>query len=161
MAAVAVFAVVAVGGVAACDPNGAVSSATIAYTTDQVATKELDRQNADVRWLTCTASYDDGGSTPTSSANTVATVDCNGETNDGQDIKVKGKITRTVSGACVRGDLTATVGGKQWFHVEGLGNCDATTPPVNNPEPNGDTVTVTVTKTIWCQGDPQCWPDGK
>jgi hypothetical protein len=46
--------------------------------------------------------------------------------------------------------------------VEGLGDCNATpTPPVNNPGQPGPTVTVTVTKTIWCQNDPQCWPDGK
>jgi hypothetical protein len=155
-------AVLAVGGVAACDPAGAVSSATIAYTTDQLVTKELNRQKADVSWLTCTASYDNGDRTPSASVNTVATVDCKGKTRDGKDITVKGKVTRAVSGACVRGDLTATVGGRQWFHVQGLGDCTTTpTPPVNNPGQPGPTVTVTVTKTIWCQKDPQCWPDGK
>lgn len=158
-------AVLAVGGVAACDPTGAVSSATVAYTTDQLVTKELNRQKADVSWLTCTASYDNGDRTPSSSVNTVATVatvDCDGKTGDGKDITVKGKVTRAVSGACVRGDLTATVGGRQWFRVDGLGDCNATpTPPAGNPRQPGPTVTVTVTKTIWCQNDPQCWPDGK
>ncbi|NEB04413.1 hypothetical protein G3I78_35990 [Streptomyces sp. SID13726] len=163
MAGVVGGVVLAVGGVAACDPNGVVSSATVSYTTDQLVTKELDRQKADVSWLTCNASYDDGDQTPSATVNTVATVDCEGKTKDGQDITVKGKVTRTVSGACVRGNLTATVGGKQWFHVEGLGNCNATpTPQANNPgQRPGPTVTVTVTKTIWCQKDPQCWPDGK
>ncbi|MER6491250.1 hypothetical protein [Streptomyces griseorubiginosus] len=157
-----VLAVLAVGGLSACDPAGAVSSATVSYTTDQLVTKELNRQKADVSWLTCTASYDNGDRTPSASVNTVATVDCEGKTRDGKDITVKGKVTRTVSGACVRGNLTATVGGKQWFRVDGLGNCNATpTPPVNNPNQPGPTVTVTVTKTIWCQRDPQCWPDGK
>jgi len=158
-----VLAVVAVGGVAACDPTGVVSSATVSYTTDQLVTKELERQKADVSWLTCNASYDNGNQTPSASVNTVATVNCEGKTDDGQDITVKGKVTRTVSGECVRGDLTATVGGRQWFHVEGLGDCNATpTPPINNPgQQPGPTVTVTVTKTIWCQKDPQCWPDGK
>lgn len=156
------LAVMAVGGAVACDPAGAVSSATVAYTADQLVTKELNRQKADVNWLTCTASYGDSGQTPSASVNAVATLDCEGKTKDDKDITVKGKITRTVSGACVRGDLTATVGGKQWFHVEGLGDCTATpTPPVNNPNQPGPTVTVTVTKTIWCQKDPQCWPDGK
>ncbi len=159
---VAVLVVTGVGGLVSCDPAGAVSSATVSYTTDQLVTKELDRQKADVSWLTCNASYDNGDGTPSASVNTVATVNCEGRTRDGKDITVKGKVTRTVSGACVRGNLTATVGGKQWFRVDGLGNCNATpTPPVNNPNRPGPTVTVTVTKTIWCQRDPQCWPDGK
>ena len=162
VAGVAVLAVMAVGGAVACDPAGVVSSATVSYTTDQLVTKELERQKAEVSWLTCNASYDNGDQTPSSSVNTVATVNCEGKTDDGQDITVKGKVTRTVSGACVRGDLTATVGGKQWFHVQGLGDCTAApTPPVNNPQQPGPTVTVTVTKTIWCKNDPQCWPDGK
>lgn len=95
-------AVLAVGGVAACDPTGVVSSATVSYTTDQLVTKELNRQKADVSWLTCTATYDNGDRTPSSSVNTVATVDCDGKTRDGKDITVKGKVTRTVSGACAR-----------------------------------------------------------
>ena len=162
VAGAVVLAVVGVGGVAACDPNG-LSTATVAFTTDQTATKELERQHVDVRWLTCTAAYEGGKSTPTATVNTVVNVDCKGKTDDGKDITVTGKVTRAVNGACVRGDLTAKVGGKEWFHVDGLGNCDATpTPPVNNPGQPGPTVTVTVTKTIWCKGDPQCWPvEGK
>ncbi|AVH58813.1 hypothetical protein C4B68_27050 [Streptomyces dengpaensis] len=163
------LAVVVVGGVVACDPNG-LSSATVAYTTDQTATKELERQHANVRWLSCTASYDGDnkaytpGKTHSPTENTVASVDCQGETDDGQDITVKGKVTRAVDGACVRGDLVATVGGKEWFHVNGLGNCESTntpTPPISYQPTNGQpdpTVTVTVTKTMWCKGDPTCWP---
>ncbi|MEV0978053.1 hypothetical protein [Streptomyces sp. NPDC049915] len=153
--------VVVVGGVAACDPGG-LGSAAVAYTTDQTATKELQRQHVDVRWLTCTAGYGDRGATPSATADTVATVDCRGQTKDGRDIAVTGKVTRAVDGACVRGDLTAKVGGKQVFHVSGLGNCNATPspvrPPGNGPGPARPTVTVTVTRTIWCQGDPTCWP---
>ncbi|MEU3844171.1 hypothetical protein AB0E88_29630 [Streptomyces sp. NPDC028635] len=153
--------VVAVGGVVACDPGG-LGSAAVAYTTDQTATKELQRRHVDVRWLTCTADYGDRGATPSAGAGTVVTVDCRGQTKDGRDITVKGKVTRAVDGACVRGDLTAEVGGKQVFHVSGLGNCDATPspvgPPGNGPGPARPTVTVTVTRTIWCQGDPTCWP---
>lgn len=129
VAGVAGGVVLAVGGVAACDPTGVVSSATVSYTTDQLVTKELNRQKADVSWLTCTASYDNGDRTPSATVNTVATVDCDGKTRDGKDITVKGKVTRTVSGACVRGNLTATVGGRQWFHVDGLGDCNATPTP--------------------------------
>ncbi|MFJ1971278.1 hypothetical protein ACIO93_21645 [Streptomyces sp. NPDC087903] len=164
VAGAAVFAVVVVGGAAACDPNG-LSSASVAFTTDQTATKRLERQDVNVRWLTCTASYDRNGSNssaPSATENTVAAVDCKGETDGGQDITVTGKVTRAVNGACVRGDLTAKVGGRVRFHVDGLGNCDATTAPrVNNPG-QGATATVTVTRTIWCQTDPQCRPvEGK
>ncbi|MEU6256432.1 hypothetical protein [Streptomyces sp. NPDC047043] len=173
VAAVAVLAVVAVGGVVACDP-GAMSSASVAYTTDQTATKELENQHVDVQWLSCTANYGNnnkaytpGQSTPSASETTIANVDCQGQTKDGREITVTGQVTRAVDGACVRGDLTAKVAGKTWFHVTGLGNCNATPSPITNPsngngQQPGATVTVTVTKTIWCKGDPQCWPvEGK
>jgi hypothetical protein len=156
-------AAVAVGAVA-CDPGG-LSAATVAYTTDQTVTRELERQKADVRWLTCTANFgDDGRSTPTASEDTVADVECQGETSDGKEITVSGKVTRAVDGRCIRGDIVAKVDGKEWFHVKGLGDCTAPgTPPVNRPSGPGPdpAVTVTVTKTIWCHGDPECWPQGK
>ena len=81
------------------------------------------------------------------------------------------RVTRAVDGRCVRGDLTAKVDGKQWFRVSGLGNCDAPSTPTRTPpatwQPPDDgrpapTVTVTVTRTIWCQKDPNCLPvEGK
>lgn len=161
-------------GVTACEPTDGLSSAAVSYTTDQTATKELERQHVDVNWLTCTASYGGAnkaytpGRTPSKSADTVAHVDCRGETSDGRDITVKGRVTRAVDGACVRGDLRATVGGKEWFHVSGLGNCDAAatpryTPPVTYRPTHGQPgPTVTVTETVWCKGDPTCWPaEGK
>ncbi|MGW0815938.1 hypothetical protein ACWD00_22195 [Streptomyces viridiviolaceus] len=157
---VAGSAVVAVGGLVACDPAG-LSSASVAYTTDQTVTRELERQKADVRWLTCTASYGDDGGTASADEDTVASVDCRGETDDGQDITVDGKVTRVVEGACVRGDLTAKVDGKEWFRVQGLGDCDATTaPPAQTPTRGqpGPTVTVTVTRTVWCDAYPNCRP---
>ena len=81
-------------------------------------------------------------------------------------ITITGKVTREVEGKCVRGDLTAKVGGKKWFHVNVLGNCNApSTPSYTPPTYNaptyrrpGPTATVTVTKTMWCKGDPTCWP---
>lgn len=174
--AVAGLVVAVVSGVVACDPGG-LTSATVSLTTDQTATKELERRNVDVQWLTCTASVDGdnrtaaSGSSPSATVNTVAGVDCQGETGDGKDITVTGRVTRAVDGRCVRGDLTAKVDGKQVFRVTGLGNCDAPTtptytPPVTwNPPDNGEpgpTVTVTVTKTIWCRQDPNCLPvEGK
>ncbi|GAA3883148.1 hypothetical protein GCM10023084_40060 [Streptomyces lacrimifluminis] len=169
-----------VGGVVACDPGG-LGSATVAYTTDQTTTKELERRNVGVQWLTCTASVDSGnsnsnkvstsGSSPTPSEIPVADVDCQGKTTDGKDITVTGKVTRAVNGRCVRGDLTAKVDGKQWFRVSGLGNCDAPSTPTRTapvtwqPPDDGQpapTVTVTVTRTIWCQENPNCLPvEGK
>ncbi|MGW3143754.1 MULTISPECIES: hypothetical protein [Streptomyces] len=174
VAAVAGLAVVAVGGAVACQP-GDLSTASVAYTTDKTATAELERQHADVRWLTCTGNYGNGnkgytpGKTPSPTESTVVSVDCQGKTNDGRKITVTGKVTKAVDGACVRGDLVAKVGGKEWFHVKGLGNCDAKpgptyTPPVTYRPSDGHqpVPTVTVTRTIWCKGDPTCWPvEGK
>ncbi|CAL9528740.1 hypothetical protein SUDANB6_04012 [Streptomyces sp. enrichment culture] len=160
------FAALAAGGVAACDPGG-LSSASVAYTTDEAVTRELNRQKAGVRWLTCTASRGDGGtaSARPASGRTVASVDCEGETDDGKEITVDGEVTRVVDGACVRGNLTAKVDGKVWFRVDGLGDCDATpTPPAGGPTRGqpAPTVTVTVTRTVWCQEHPKCWPaEGK
>ncbi|MEU6542082.1 hypothetical protein [Streptomyces sp. NPDC046859] len=149
---------------AACDPGG-LSAASVAFTTDQTVTEELERQKADVQWLNCTGSYDGGGggSSPKAGERTVVKVDCEGETSDGRDITVTGRITRAVSGSCVRGDLVAKVGGKEWFHVNGLGRCDATPSPVRPGDGGqpGPTVTVTVTKTVYCQERPNCWPEGK
>ncbi|MER7405677.1 hypothetical protein ABT373_25125 [Streptomyces sp. NPDC000070] len=166
----AAFALAAVGGAVACEPGAGISSASVAYTTDEAVTKELNRQKADVRWLTCTASYGDSGQggkpSPSASERTVATVDCEGETDDGKDITVDGKVTHAVDGACVRGNITAKVDGKVWFEVDGLGDCNATSPPPVGAGPtNGQpvpTVTVTVTQTIWCDRYPDCRPvEGK
>ncbi|MBE1597101.1 hypothetical protein H4687_003230 [Streptomyces stelliscabiei] len=156
----------AVMSLVACE-GGGLNTGAVAFTTDQLATKELEREGLDVRWLTCTASYDgDAGrksGSPSASVATVANVDCTGEDKEGRDISLTGKVTKEVNGRCVRGDLTAKVGGKEWFHVEGLGNCDAPAPSngPRDPDRPGPTVTVTVTQTIWCQKDPACAPVGK
>ncbi|MFE0255936.1 hypothetical protein [Streptomyces sp. NPDC059010] len=166
MAGVAGLAVVAVGGLVACDPGG-LSSATVAFTVDQTVTEELNRQNAGVQWLNCTGSYEnpEGASVaPSATENTVVKVDCKGETKDGKDISVTGRITKAVSGACVQGDLVAKIDGKEWFHVNALGNCNAEPSPVNpggGGQQPGPTVTVTVTKTVYCKEHPNCWPEGK
>ncbi|MFJ8540459.1 hypothetical protein ACIRFH_00280 [Streptomyces sp. NPDC093586] len=159
---VAVGAVVVVGGLVACDPGG-LSTAAVAYTTDRTVTRELVRRDAEVRWLTCTASFEGDGATASASGNTVASVHCEGKTDDGKDITVDGRITRVVDGACVRGDLRAEVGGKEWFHVKGLGDCAAgASPPADRPGQDGPGPTVTVTRTIWCPDDPHCRPvEGK
>ncbi|MFD7814435.1 hypothetical protein ACFV6E_15985 [Streptomyces sp. NPDC059785] len=150
------------------------NTATVAYTTQEQATAELERQGVDVQWLTCTANYGDGnkaytpGNTPTSGRETVADVDCQGESKDGREITVRGKVTQAVDGKCVRGSLTARVAGKEWFHVGVLGDCNAPdsetpTPPAtwepDEPDqPDEPGATVTVTETVWCKDDPKCWP---
>ncbi|MFD7131742.1 hypothetical protein [Streptomyces sp. NPDC059894] len=170
--AVAGLAVVTVGGVAACEPGG-LSATSVAYTTDETATAEIERRDVDVRWLTCTAEYGDGGTggSGAETAVSVASVDCEGETGDGRDITVDGQVTRAVDGSCVRGDLRAVVGDKQLFRVAGLGDCASATPsPVDPPasaqpaqpaEPGRPTVTVTVTHTVWCQDGGDCGPAQK
>ncbi|WP_406009003.1 hypothetical protein OG440_24965 [Streptomyces sp. NBC_00637] len=148
------LAAVAAVGTAACEPGG-LSSMSVAYTTDEAATAEIQRRDVDVRWLTCTARYKDQ-----EKAGTVAAVDCRGETADGRDITVEGQVTRAVDGACVRGDLTAVVGKKQLFRVSGLGDCKSATPspvqPSGSDRPGGRptvTVTVTVTETVGRDGN--------
>lgn len=165
--AVAGLAVVAVGGVVACEPGGGLSAASVAYTTDETATAEIERRDVQVQWLTCTGDYGDDGSS--AGEETVASVDCEGQTDDGRDIAVSGQVTRAVDGACVRGDLKAEVGDRQLFRVSGLGDCASATPsPVDPPasgqpaEPGRPTVTVTVTRTVWCDGETRCGPaEGK
>lgn len=162
------LAVLAMGTVVACEP-GDLSSATAAYTTDRTVTTELERRHVDVNWLTCTGNYGDKaytpGRTPDPSRTAVVSIDCRGETKDGRKITVTGKVTRAVEGACVRGDLTAEVGGKRVFRVDGLGDCDATPAPAYSPpvthRPSDDGrpgPTVTVTRTIWCDAYPSCRP---
>lgn len=157
--------VVGGGAVAACQP-GDLNSSSAAYTTGTTATAELKRQHVDVSWLSCTGGYGKGAEasrTPSPTGTTVVSVDCRGETRDRRKIVVAGVVTRAVDGACVRGDLTAEVGGRQVFRVHGLGDCDATTgptyqPPTRRPGGGRPTVTVTVTRTVWCKGDPTCLP---
>ncbi|MFD3381356.1 MULTISPECIES: hypothetical protein [unclassified Streptomyces] len=166
------LAVVVVFGVAACEPGDGISAAAVAITTDQAGTRELEKQGVDVQWLSCTASYGDKGQTAGSSPSvrSVASVDCVGEEKDGRDITIKGKVTQEINGTCVRGDLTARVGGKEWFRVDVLGNCRAGTPstpssvnpwtpPVDHrttPPPGRPEATVTVTRTVTEYPHPTC-----
>ncbi|CAM5304900.1 hypothetical protein SALBM135S_04734 [Streptomyces alboniger] len=118
-------------GVTACEPaNGDMNTSAVALTTDRMGTKELERQQLDVAWLSCTARYEsrvtpESGSSADEDAS--VTVDCQGESDDGEDITIKGSVHSLVDGSCVRGNLTAKVEGKVWFHVDVLGNCDAGT----------------------------------
>lgn len=128
------FAGAAVIGAAACDPvDGGMNTAAVAITTDEMATKELERQKLDVLWISCNARFKDKV-TPSSGSparDTRVTVDCQGQarnekgSDDTSDITVKGTVTSFVDGGCVRGDLTAKVDGKEWFRVDVLGNCSS------------------------------------
>ncbi|MEU7582572.1 hypothetical protein AB0B50_33890 [Streptomyces sp. NPDC041068] len=169
-------------GVTACEPvEGDINTSAVAITTDEMGTKELERQGVDVSWLSCTASFEDKVTPRSESANveSVVKVDCQGETDDGTDITIRGRVHSVVDGACVRGNLTAKVGGKEWFRVDVLGNCEAdngnddgngdgngdgghdggdqpsTTPSHQEPEP-GPTTTVTVTAPPDPAPDPTC-----
>ncbi|WP_240802896.1 hypothetical protein [Streptomyces sp. A1499] len=161
-------------GVTACDPaNGDMNTSAVALTADRAGTKELERQHLDVAWLSCTARHADRVTPKSGSSageNAAVTVDCQGRSDDGKDITVKGTVRSVVDGGCVRGDLTAKVDGKQWFRVDVLGNCDAgddngdgggdSEPPVSHQPPShekprpGPTTTVTVTVTP--PPDPTC-----
>ncbi|MEV8015606.1 hypothetical protein AB0O76_04455 [Streptomyces sp. NPDC086554] len=122
----------AVIGGAACDPvDGGMNTSSIAITTDEMATKELERQHLDVLWISCTARFKDKV-TPSSGDpddDAVAHVDCQGQAKNGKgsddtsDITVKGTVWSVVDGHCVRGNLTAKVDGKEWFRVDVLGDC--------------------------------------
>ncbi|MFF3642301.1 hypothetical protein [Streptomyces sp. NPDC002564] len=118
-------------GATACDPvdgpGGRMNTAAVALTTDGTATRELERGHADVAWLSCTARFADRTTArgASGSAATVVRVDCQGETDDGKDITVKGTVRSVVDGDCVRGRLTARVDGKVRFQADVLGDCGA------------------------------------
>jgi len=160
----AMTAVAAVFGLVACEPGDGINTAAVAVTTDRTGTRELERRGVDVRWLTCTASYGENGKNTGSAeaspgVRSVASVDCVGETGDGQDISIKGKVTQEVNGTCVRGDLTAGVDGRERFRLDVLGTCRAGTPPVGDrttPPPGGPGATVTVTRTVTTYPHPGC-----
>lgn len=160
--ALAALGVIATAGaaVAACDPVGGMSSATVSITTDKTATDKLKQDGVNVQWLSCTAKVNGGGTstrTPApSSTHSVATVDCRGRTKDNKAITVTGKVTEVRDDRCVRGDLTAKVGDRTVFKVNVLGDCNAPAPTATtHPKPPGKpgshptaTVTVTVTETF-------------
>jgi hypothetical protein len=150
--ALAGLVVVGVGVLAACRP-GEFGPASVAYTTDRTATAALEQRHLHVSRLTCSGRHAGHGGAhggpPAPGETTVVSVDCRGETDDGLRIVVTGLVTGAVDGACVRGNLTAQVGGRQVFRVGGLGDCSATPGPVYRaPAGVGPAVTVTVTRTV-------------
>lgn len=164
------LAAAAVAGLTACDPADGLDTASIAVTTDRTATRALEHEGVEVRWLSCTAHA--GGAkpspgrtgAPSTAARRVADVDCDGRTRDGKDITVNGQVRQAVDGRCVRGDLTARSGGRTVFRATLLGDCNAPPPAASTPSPAGGgavggagrgagpTVTVTVTVTEHPQG---------
>ncbi|WP_328913497.1 MULTISPECIES: hypothetical protein [unclassified Streptomyces] len=100
-----------------CEPADGLASSTVSITTDQLATHALKKNDVDVQWLSCNAS----------TAKNEAKVDCLGRTNDQKKITVRGEVTEQWAQTCVRGHLTAVVGGRTVFDVRGLGNCGSRT----------------------------------
>ncbi|MEU8886478.1 hypothetical protein [Streptomyces sp. NPDC048442] len=135
----------AVAGVTACEPGAAdgLSSFAVALTTDQRGTSALQRAGVDVDWMTCTATVGETGRATARAGRatgspgprrSVATVACEGQSRDGREIRIAGKVTDERDGRCVRGDLTAKVSGRTVFRVSVLGNCNApTTGPTSAP----------------------------
>ncbi|MEU2245642.1 hypothetical protein [Streptomyces sp. NPDC019224] len=158
------LAAAAVTGLSACEPAdgiGALNTASVAVTTDRTATRALEHEGVQVRWLTCTASLGGEGAkasparsgASTAPARRVADVDCDGMTKDGREITLGGRVTQAVEGRCVRGDMTAKTGGRAVFRATLLGDCSApatTAPPPGPPgRHDGPTATVTVTVTAY------------
>ncbi|WUH93576.1 hypothetical protein OG900_28015 [Streptomyces sp. NBC_00433] len=104
--------------VAACEPADGLGSSAVSTTTDRLATHALKADGVKVQWLSCSAS----------TGEKQASVDCLGRTEDRQKISVKGRVTEQLDDTCVRGRLTATVGSRQVFDVQGLGNCGKRSP---------------------------------
>ncbi|NUS10791.1 MAG: hypothetical protein HOY69_05210 [Streptomyces sp.] len=121
MWAVGGLAGLAAVGAAACEPADGLGSSAVSVTTDQLATHALKQDGVAVQWLSCSAQ----------SGKAEATVDCVGRTDDQRKISVKGKVTEQLDDLCVRGRLTATVGSRQVFSVQGLGNCDRRNTPTS------------------------------
>ncbi|MFH8368988.1 hypothetical protein [Streptomyces sp. NPDC018031] len=129
LAVVAVTGAV-IGLTVACEPDEdrGLSAIGVAYTTDKVATEALERGHVQVRWMTCSgdAKGDERVGRSGSSRPPVreVSVRCRGraEKNDA-DIRVEGVVTHERQGACVRGDLTAKLDGRQVFRADVIGDC--------------------------------------
>ncbi|MBH5334787.1 hypothetical protein IHE55_08255 [Streptomyces pactum] len=126
------LAAVAVTGAAmaltvACEPDDdrGLTAIGVAYTTDKVATEALERGRVQVRWLTCSgdAKGDERAGASRTPVREVA-VRCRGRTEQGDaDIQVDGVVTYERKGACVKGDLTAKLEGRQVFRADVIGDC--------------------------------------
>lgn len=157
LASGALAAVAAIGLATACDPNatGALNSAAVAVTTDQVGTEALERAGIKVRWMSCTAQMGTrpGATFPANAeagrTRQVAKVACEGETTSRTKLTLRGKVTEERDGHCVRGALTAKAGTRTLFRANVLGNCDekpgGSRPPSRTKEP---TARPTVTRTV-------------
>ncbi|MEB3964497.1 hypothetical protein OKJ48_30340 [Streptomyces kunmingensis] len=134
LAAGGVVAVVVATAVACQPTDGELNTVTVATTTDQLVTEELNRTHADVAWLDCTATYSGTSTSAGGTSPSEVKVDCHGETRDGKEITVQGWVYGVVPDRCVRGTTIARVDNKVWFKYQVLGNCAATT----TPEPTYD-----------------------
>ncbi|MEV0265201.1 hypothetical protein AB0I49_28215 [Streptomyces sp. NPDC050617] len=120
-----------------CEPTaGGLSTISVSVTTDQLATRALERNHVTVQWLACSGQVEGTGKKGEGSPPPVTAVgvDCQGQTRDGKKIIVYGRVTGISGDSCVRGNLTAKVGGRTVFTSTVLGSCagDASATP---PEP--------------------------
>lgn len=125
--AVVAVTIGAVGLTVGCEPDDdrGLTAIGVAYTTDKVATEALERGRVDVRWMTCTgdAKGDEKAGASRPPVREVA-VHCRGRAEKGEaDIRVDGVVTYERKGACVKGDLTAKLDGRQVFRADVIGDC--------------------------------------
>ncbi|MGX8906025.1 hypothetical protein ACR820_12470 [Streptomyces netropsis] len=115
----------AVVALAACQPSDALDTATVSVATDQLATRQLEREHIPVRWLTCTGKAESDGSTDKDGRRKVTAVgvDCQGRTDKDKKIIAFGRVTGINGHACVTGSLTVKVDGRTVFSGGVLGDC--------------------------------------
>lgn len=109
--------VLSVGALAACNDVGdALTDAGVRVAVDKLGTVKLQHDGITI----------DGGitcRTPEDHIPDKVSVECTGRTDDDRKITIKGRVSHE-NGDCVRGDLSATVGTRQVFKVDLLGDCD-------------------------------------
>ncbi len=127
---------VGVGALVGCEPTaGGLSAINVSVTTDQLATRALERNNVTVQWLACSGQVEGTGKTSKGSPPPVTAVgvDCQGRSGDGKKIIVYGRVTGISGDSCVRGNLTAKVGGRTVFTSTVLGSCAGGGGPTSAP----------------------------
>ncbi|MEV0278228.1 hypothetical protein AB0I22_17840 [Streptomyces sp. NPDC050610] len=150
---------VGVGALVGCEPSaGGLSTIAVSVTTDQLATRALERNHVSVQWLGCSGEVEETGKKGEGSPPPVTAVgvDCQGQTRDGKKIIVYGRVTGVSGDACVRGNLTAKVDGRTVFTSTVLGSCagDASSAPAGSGG-GGGPETSRPSQSSWA---PQPWP---
>ncbi|MDT3395657.1 hypothetical protein RKE29_03160 [Streptomyces sp. B1866] len=123
----AVAAAAAAVALTGCDPDeSGLGPASVAFTTDKLSTRALERGGLSVRWLTCTGDPKEervAGSSASRSPD--VSIDCRGRTDDDRKIRITGVVRYAEESRCVRGELTAAVDGHRVFRTRAIGKCDS------------------------------------